>query len=209
MNIPHKWAAPVRFAGSIAFGPPPGARHHQAVVYICEVCDAQHVEPITDTKALTMHDGLPDVVAVGLDKDRLWDGHGPCLGKKVPMSTNTITDYCKQIHDWAIEKGWYKHGQFADRENPVEVAAKLALIHSEVSEALEAVRDGQFDMHNGFALNKPDGAIVELADVVIRCCNLAAGMQADGLITTSLQEAIEAKLAYNQKRPYKHGGRKI
>ena len=39
----------------------------------------------------------------------------------------------------------------------------------------------------------------ELADVVIRCCDLAVHMEID------LGGAMEAKHAYNKGRPFKHG----
>lgn len=122
----------------------------------------------------------------------------------------TITNFCNEIHAWAVVKGWYKPGQFADTKNPVEVASKLALVHSEVSEALEEVRDGHFDFYESKVIpGKPEGAIIELADIVIRCMNLASSLQAEGLVTMSLEEAVECKMAYNQKRPYKHGGKAI
>lgn len=71
------------------------------------------------------------------------------------------------------------------------IAAKLALVHSEVSEGLE-----------GHRKNLPDDKLphrsmleVELADAVIRICDLAGGLGID------LGGAIAEKMAFNAKRP--------
>lgn len=81
-------------------------------------------------------------------------------------------------------------------------ARKLALIHSEVSEALEELRAGNMITKcddNG----KPVGFPSELADIVIRVMTLAELHEID------LEAEIELKHAYNKTRPAKHGGKKI
>lgn len=74
---------------------------------------------------------------------------------------------------------------------------RLALLHSEVSEALEAVRDGQ--MTESYAPSgKPEGFPSELADVVIRLADTARYAGVD------LDKAVREKMAYNVTRPRLH-----
>ena len=105
------------------------------------------------------------------------------------------------VSDMAIEafnnserKGFHRG---ADNMN---IPTKLALIHAEVSEALEDHRDGKiattFD-ENG----KPHGFAQELADIVIRVGDLAEMMGVD------LETEVVMKMNYNATRPMKHGGK--
>ena len=99
---------------------------------------------------------------------------------------NTASD----VHHTAKEKGFWEDGE--ERNN----GEMLCLIHSEISEALEALRK------NNPTDNKlPTFSSVEteLADAVIRIMDLA---HARGW---RVAQAIEAKMQYNSGRPYKHG----
>lgn len=72
---------------------------------------------------------------------------------------------------------------------------KLALMHSEISEALEGERgDLMSDKIPEFTAVEE-----ELADAIIRMMDMA------GRRKLRLAEAIMAKLSYNKSRPYKHG----
>ena len=97
-------------------------------------------------------------------------------------------DVAAEVHANAKAKGfWYR------ARNDGEA---LAFIHSEVSEALEALRRG----------NPPDdkipkfsGAEAELADVIIRIMDLAAGRGWD------VAGAICEKIRHNATRERLHG----
>jgi NTP pyrophosphatase (non-canonical NTP hydrolase) len=94
---------------------------------------------------------------------------------------------CKRIAD--------EHG-FTDA-TPAE---DIALMHSELSEALEDIRDGKrLDLMQHADNGKPIGVPSELADVVIRVLHFC------GKHGINLGTAILEKMAFNETRPYKHG----
>ena len=101
-----------------------------------------------------------------------------------------INDLCQESYARAKRKGFY---------DPVpSVENRIALIHSEVSEALEAFRDDAMVTTIG-AGGKPSGLPSELADVIIRVADFAGHLGID------LEHEIRQKSDYNETRPPKHG----
>lgn len=134
------------------------------------------------------------------------------------MTTPRLTDlnwYAFQAHRNSREHGFWPR--------PVEemFSEKIALMHSELSEALEEHRDGRpvhyVPVHQqgctfsgegltpsttepcGDPACKPEGAAVELADALIRVLDTmyALGVDVDGV--------VREKMAYNANRPHMHG----
>lgn len=103
----------------------------------------------------------------------------------------TILELQKLSHEIALDKGWW------DRER--SIGEILALIHSEISEALEEARRSKSLTQIYFSdTKKPEGFPIELADILIRIGDLAQRM---GI---NLETAIEEKMKYNKKRPFRH-----
>ena len=92
----------------------------------------------------------------------------------------TLEQLQKDIHDNAKQKGFW--------DSPREFGTMIALIHSELSEALEADRTGDFD-----------GVCEELADAVIRILDTAEGL---GI---PLSYHIREKMGFNRLRERLHG----
>jgi NTP pyrophosphatase (non-canonical NTP hydrolase) len=104
----------------------------------------------------------------------------------VKLSAQCIQDQC---HGLAKASGWWndlKSGEPTTRNVP----EMLCLIHSEVSEAMEGYRKGLQDDK----LPHRSMLEVELADVVIRCFDMAGGLGLD------LPGAIAEKLQFNANR---------
>lgn len=112
------------------------------------------------------------------------------LWKPEPKNLN---DYRKESWQIAEEHGWH--------EGQINVPERLALIHSEVSEALEDHRNGAFELRTD-ECGKPVGFPSEIVDVLIRVFDLA------GQLGIDLDRAYEIKTAYNRTRSYRHGGKK-
>lgn len=113
-----------------------------------------------------------------------------------------IRDIQADVHALAREKGWWtdpETGAEVDAEKRIPEA--IALVHSELSEALEEYRRGTLATYYA-ATGKPEGFAVELADAVIRILDLSGALGLD------LEAAIAEKHAFNRTRPYRHGGRR-
>ena len=100
-----------------------------------------------------------------------------------------LTELSKDIYAQNVSAGWYSDPQTGDRIER-NVGEMLALIHSEVSEALEGYRKNLMDDH----LPHRKMIEVELADAVIRICDLA------GYLGLDLASAVNEKRAYNANR---------
>lgn len=72
---------------------------------------------------------------------------------------------------------------------------QLAMIHSEVSEVLEAVRKEKGEQE----------VVEELADIIIRVLDLYGGMATDHYVKLSLTKVFNEKIEKNRSRPKMHG----
>ena len=97
-----------------------------------------------------------------------------------------------KVHQWALSKGW--------EIRPEDFPEMIALLHSELSEALEAWRDRGFDDWVTVE-GKPEGVGSEFADTVIRLLHYCEVTGID------LPFCIAVKMKYNETRPYRHGGK--
>ena len=122
---------------------------------------------------------------------------------------NKLNELAQVIHQNAKDKGFF--------EKEKNIGEMLCLIHSEVSEALEADRKGMYadlpentldaliDFFNKETFQSEYKELVkgtfeeEMADIVIRVMDLCAFKGID------LESHIKAKMRYNALREYKHG----
>jgi NTP pyrophosphatase (non-canonical NTP hydrolase) len=117
------------------------------------------------------------------------------LNRSSVNEVSLVTDYGLDalsaiLHETAIEKGFWNSPKNFD-----VFGNKLALVHSEVTEVLEAMRK-----------NKGSEEIVEeLSDILIRTLDLYASMRNAGFVEHSLDEILFNKIEKNKARPVLHG----
>ena len=93
---------------------------------------------------------------------------------------HTLTYWVNECHRNAEDHGWWDETR--------TIPELLCLVHSEVSEALEAFRNGDV---NGFR--------EEIADMFIRLADMCGGLGID------LETEVATKHLKNCTRPYRHG----
>jgi len=109
----------------------------------------------------------------------------------MPKRYEDLDTMARAIREIGQANGWELVNE-EHWESTRKIPTVLALIHSEVSEALEAFR-----RENGGEF------LEELADVVIRVLDCAGGF------TDDFTEIVCQKIAKNATRGYRHGGRKV
>ncbi len=146
-----------------------------------------------------------------------------------PVNPSTTLSYLQQrAFNTAVDKGWWPKEDLPLRETKL-IAEKLLLVGTEIAEGFEDIREHKSVTQNFYTKKgttqvwnsevrqfeqvtyemsvppwtggKPCGFPSEMADVVIRVLDLcgAAGIDLEG--------AILEKMAFNDTRPYRHGGK--
>jgi len=110
-------------------------------------------------------------------------------------SNDILADYgldalAAMLHEIAREKGFWD-GEYSHDK----IGNKLALVHSEVTEVLEAIRKSKGS----------EQVVEEMADVIIRLLDVYAAMRNEEHILHSLDEVLEMKINKNKERPRLHG----
>ena len=107
-----------------------------------------------------------------------------------------LDELASSVHKTAVDKGFWQ-GYHESNANAF-ICMKLALIHSEVTEVLEAIRKDKTEKE----------VMDEFADIIIRTLDLYAGMNERWFDENqSIQFAINQKRNVNSGRKKLHGNK--
>lgn len=110
---------------------------------------------------------------------------------------------CKGAYQVNVSNGWWvDRNAFIEASpnvTPLVAIGCLGLVHTEVSEAIEAVR--KHDPATWADAKTKDTLVRELAGTIVRCMDLAERFN------LPLAEAIVEEIKANAERGYRHGGK--
>ena len=175
--------------------------------------ETKSVEVLMESKWQELPGGEDDILVRELNPQPIgYDGEFRYLRTDEPGDDGpvevTIRGLQRRSHKISIEKGWWtKQDGSGEMVGEEVVGEKIALIHSEVSEALEEWRKPNVGLAEIYYVEKdgeqkPEGFPVELADAMIRIAELAERFGVD------LTRALLIKEAYNRTRPHRHRGKR-
>ena len=107
-----------------------------------------------------------------------------------------LDDLAHTLHARAKAKGFYEPMENMEEKDYVIFYLKqLAMVHSEVSEVLEAIRKDKGD----------EEVVIELADCIVRILDFWAFLNETGYTKKKLSDALNEKIAINETRAHMHG----
>jgi len=112
----------------------------------------------------------------------------PCVPVEDAEFLKGFNATSSKVYQNAVIAGWWSGER--------RFSETIALVHAELSEALEAARMGDPKSEKIPEFSEIEE---ELADAIIRIMDYSAGKK------LRIAEAILAKIEYNKSRPYKHG----
>lgn len=123
------------------------------------------------------------------------------LKKDSAPAQNVLNMLAVTCHEMSRSKGFYELedkilAAFPEAA-PLLCGHKLALIHSEASEVLEALRKKEPQVSAKIAPHSEEAD--ECADILIRLLDYC------GYRNIDIGGAVVSKMLYNSERPYKHG----
>jgi|SRR5271157_53131 len=113
----------------------------------------------------------------------------------------TIEELCERSYKAAMDKGWHTE--------PRSMGEVTALFHSEVSEALEIWRDPSRKIDEAWESEggKPEGFVIELADLLIRIGDTCVEMGFP--LAMGLSNTTVSMLGYGKEEMVKKSGRTL
>jgi phosphoribosyl-ATP pyrophosphohydrolase len=103
-----------------------------------------------------------------------------------------LNELAKELHETALSKGFYAS---LDMRSFNAQAKQIAMIHSEATEILEALRKEKGS----------EEVVTEIADLIIRALDFYEALWRAGMVYHSLDHMLEAKAGINRERPDMHG----
>lgn len=109
-----------------------------------------------------------------------------------------LDNLARSVHSNSVNKGFwdYMYLNIEPKADPfIFYAKQIAMIHSEATEVLEALRKQK----------GADEVVEEIADIIIRVVDLYQGLLNSGEVKDSLDDTITKKTMINLERPKMHG----